>query len=682
MKKIFRILSALLICVLAVSMIAPATVSAAGQSDIAGVEIMNVKGGANGIVTWTFDDGYRPEAEKLNELCKKYGTVATLMLSGNDIDTPDEVNYWNSLISQGYLEAESHGWDDTNGGTITDPDSVQQQIVASRDTIASALGSTVLAYAAPSSSITAPAFAVARTTYYAIRMGSTISGGLQPLNPGFTTGANASAGELGTWQNLSVVRPTTNPGLESPKPYDSVAGLITQAAMTGGWYLSLQHGIAGNHSHQEMTLDQFDELMGLAAALRDEGKLWIATFGQATRYLREYQNSEVSYSGNTITLTMGETTEDGLALDPEVFNMALTVKVTLPDGWRRAAFTRSNGDVEIVDTKTDDLDRTFAYIDLLPGESVTVSNPTVSADLNKLGVKHSMSVSTSIAYNVYVPAGNVITAVKVDGNTAVGTPTENGMLYTTEPVFIDDIHAKHTFEFFFNEELGYESQVVSISGITYLTGLLLNEDVEEEDKQIGYDFLSYAVAAYDKLYSIADYNGWAEDSIPDDVKTAIKVVEEMRELIEAYQDAGFTATSTAEYTAVDEGSLKNVFGSAAFVLNEKPYYLFYLKSGFTGTVEIKYTDAAGEEQSTELRVVNGYYNLRNYIVFEVENVYDLISELSIKAEGTIKGSAVNAEGGYSLVNYANSSIGGRTYVKALFSYVAAASNYESKNAEN
>ena len=104
MKKNLRIIAILLACVLSLALVFPTFATEPTEQNEAEftAELAMVKGGANGIITFTMDDGYKVEAEALGEICKKYGAKGTLMLMGQNVDTPDELAYWNRLINETY----------------------------------------------------------------------------------------------------------------------------------------------------------------------------------------------------------------------------------------------------------------------------------------------------------------------------------------------------------------------------------------------------------------------------------------------------------------------------------------------------------------------------------------------------------------------------------------------------
>ena len=682
MKKSFRIIAVLLVCVLSVALVLPtfATEDDTQQNNILGAEITKVKNGANGIVTWTFDDGLKDQAELVKEICKKYGAKATLMLMGTNADTTSEMDYWKALLADGTLEAQCHAWVGTPGQDLTSESDIKLAVETSKETL-SPLGD-ILVYAAPSSNVSVETFPSLRRNYYAVRMGSQLANNqLQSVDPSITPDG-ATRGEHGSWQNLAVICPAA-----SYHPFAELKGLVTSAAENGGWFISLHHKLVSSNpddNQVEVTAENFEELVKHTAELRDAGKIWIATFGEATKYIRERQNTTVNVSGNTVSLTMAETTADGLALDPEVFDMALTVKINVPTYWNSFDIVREDGTRESITTKREG-GLNFGYVDILPGESVTVENGIDISDIIG-GIKQSIAVDESIVYNLYIPKERPVSKVMLyDAETnndlgveVIGVEEGEYLKYTARPLYIDEIDHVYTYEVIFEEQYGIDPIPYSISGISYLNSLLSDANATATEKQLGYDFALYALESFNffnaDIFKMYPSNN---DTTPQDVKTLYARRNLYSTVVDSYRAKGFNSFDTSSASAVMEGTIGKAIRGAAFTLNEKPYYLLYLKAGFTGTVTVEYTGVDGELHTESFVAKNGHYNLREYIVFEVESVYDLAQTLNISASGYIYGgaSSVEASGSYSIVNYCKAN--NNSFGKAFLAYVMSANAYAS-----
>lgn len=668
MKKLIRIIAIMLLSALMISAFA-GTAGAAGTEEkktTQKAEIMNVKGGANGIVTFTFDDGYWATANAVNEICKKYSTddvkvVASLMMIAKDIEGKTaEINQWNGLFAEGYLGFSSHGYGSSGTGTCIQNGETAgvvypRELKDSKTILESAFGS-IVSYASGQGQYAAAAhtYVIENRLYFSHRSTQI---GIQPLNPGIGSSA-------GQWHMLYVKRPQHNPDYNGGSGVTDIS--VTKAdidtvATQGGWLITLQHGIAGDHSYTECTKEQTDELFGYAAAKAEQGLVWFATLDDATKYIREFQNSTVSHyttsSGRFVELTMAETTADGLTLDEEIFNLPLTVKVELPTGWKSVTYKQGAADAVTVETFVKG-GKTYAYIDLVPnGEKAELTNPADPTEyVSSMGMKQRINVTNDVDIEIAIPTTETkVSKVILDGEEAEGVVSDGYTVYSIENIFVTDIMSTHTLsvEFVDGE---YDPWVTTVSAMAYLKALATAEGVSSAEKTLGFDFLTYAKEAYSFLNTTKDENG-------NDVLPSVTAYTDAEKL---YTDAGVAHTSIATApTSCDMGTLSNALSGAAFTLNEKPYYLFYLKEGFTGTLTV-----GGEE----FKVVNGYYHCRKYVIYEVDSVSSLLNAVEISANGKIAGNAVTASGSYSFANYYNN-LGASeapAYVKALYAYVLSA----------
>ena len=101
--------------------------SAAERKDVS-VELMDVQGGADGIISLTFDDGYYPTALALAPLMEEYGLKASLMLVVDNLkDAPDgqfaNSDRWVEFFENGYFEPQNHSMSHADLG----PSNVENQ---------------------------------------------------------------------------------------------------------------------------------------------------------------------------------------------------------------------------------------------------------------------------------------------------------------------------------------------------------------------------------------------------------------------------------------------------------------------------------------------------------------------------------------------------------------------------
>ena len=340
--------------------------------------------GATGIASMTFDDGKWNTAQLLNTIFKDYdGIKASLMISGT-LGGKDAA-LWNGLFAEGYLVPESHSMSHMNlgNGTAGDALSIEEkraEICGSYDFLKSKFPNyDILAYAIPNSNYDATELGLVNEKFYVARTGLCVlynsgqRGKMQSLNPTFGT-------EYGSWMNTYMVRMQPNVGVYAET--NSTANIIKyldQCVADGGWFISMSHGVSPSDGTPEVTEAQLREILDAMQAYVDAGKLWVTSMTEATKYIRERQNSTVSAyeRGGVIyvDVKMASTTADGLELSSDVFDMPLTVKVTVPTTWKYVSYSL-NGVTQTVRTRGNAAGR-YAYVNVVPNsDTVAVTDGT------------------------------------------------------------------------------------------------------------------------------------------------------------------------------------------------------------------------------------------------------------------------------------------------------------------
>lgn len=637
--------------------------------------LTDAKGGAQGIATMTFDDGYLATAELLNRLCEEYDLKASLMLITSHFDNPSkpDVEDWREVFSEGYLAPESHSANHEyivpeknpyyNADNNTE-ENINDEIVGSLAALNTAFPDTpVLTYAVPYSNYTPTALEVLMKNYYAARLGScvlstsSLNGKMQSLDPTHSSAA-------GGWYNPYMVRMQCNvDAYKSTNSAEAIVKYLQRCVNYGGWFISMCHG-ATKDDGIETTEEQLRTIFGAMKNYQSQGRLWVATYSEATMYIRERQNSTVeAYAtdeGLFVDLTMNEKTKEGLSLSPEVFNMPLTVKLELPSSWKKITYRQGEGE-EIEASAFKEGGVNFVYLDLVPnGGTASITNVGDPTEYVKsLNMKQNVNAAASLSYNIYLPTDSEVSEVYVGKNRIDGEPLEDGTTkYSVGNIAITDIMREYSFTIKFNSKTEFTDYEFKRSVIQYFDDLTLSSAVTEGDMQLSYDFLLYARASLKKFGEHGEYTD----------------TQKIDNLLTRF--SGYTS-SLEELEAADMGTIKNVLTGAAFAINEKPYYLFYVKPGFTGTLTVSYGDS-----STSYDVINGYYHCKDYVIFEVESVYELTSVISITAEGVIDGASASARGEYSLATYIDGLKKGEEsteYEMYLCYYAISAKNYKENN---
>ena len=373
--------------------------------------LLPAKDGAKGILTMTYDDGLLGTAKWVNEKNKIYGTNGSCMMvpnfHGTEPNYKGNLNEWIALFADGTLEPECHSmthdlvlpserWGSYEGSKFNNiRENYDVELVQSKAYIEESFpGHAVLCFAPSNNTLSTYSFksdgngnlvknasgnpvvvedggaqAVANATYFAIRQGQR---GFQSLDPAFNA-------EPGGWYNLYMqsFRSTTdqNEKLRLGKGY------VDEAVQKGKWLIIMCHGITSSGDSADIKQSHADQFFAYASTYIQSGELWAATFGEATRYIRERQNTTVSarYENGAVLVDMkiDRTTEDGKTLDEEIFNYPLTVEVRVPDTWKNVQYTDGGKTLTAEVYKHDGA--AFAMVNLTPG----ADGATVTTAVNR-----------------------------------------------------------------------------------------------------------------------------------------------------------------------------------------------------------------------------------------------------------------------------------------------------------
>ncbi len=115
----------------------------------------------------------------------------------------------------------------------------------------------------------------------------------------------------------------------------SLNSLASQAVAKGGWCVYLIHGIDNDGGYSPLLSSVLAAHIVHLDSLKST--IWVCTFGNAVRYIRERDSSsvtELSTGGTSITVRITE------SLDTSVYKYPITVRRTLPSGWTQVTATQ------------------------------------------------------------------------------------------------------------------------------------------------------------------------------------------------------------------------------------------------------------------------------------------------------------------------------------------------------
>ena len=445
-----------------------------------------------GIVSMTFDDGSVPTAEWLNEKFKEYDLYgSTMLITNNNINSPDKIETWKAIYADGRLEPESHtythmvlptdSWANANNPSSLEnntEENFKREIYESGLMIQNAFGKFPLCIAPSNNTMCEGGMKHVKKYYYAMRQGSRYnSGEIQSLDP------KPGSHERGGWYNL-LMSGTKNAEAKI------LEGLNT-AARNGGWLVVMCHGIGADSG--DSTYEKFEPVLQQMSMLQESGLVWVTTFGNATRYIRQRQNTTVNIAreNNTsyrVTLSMNQYTDDGLPLPKSEFNLPLTVRFRLPEG--ATHMICDLGDGEKMHEGIKETDGTFVYLNMRAGKDVAMvrfcneeGQTILKPELFTL--KHGLALGEMLDYTFYIKTDIELVRAKIaDGEYTDASSLEKVMVRGEEfyalhyKIPLDD--APKSFQIAVVASVGGKegALVFNCSLFEYLNGLLNNDHAD------------------------------------------------------------------------------------------------------------------------------------------------------------------------------------------------------------
>lgn len=451
-----RFISFLLACVMITSSLCIFPLAANDEGDTQrslDADIELVYGGATGIFSMTFDDGDLATAHWLNEMFEKYDLYgSTMNIPSKNFATEELEQTWQNIIAKGRLEVENHSmthaplpaqwWSNYSKYEQNNTEEkYQYEIVDSYNRILEVTGRVPLCFAPSNNTLHDDAVKVVAQNHYVMRQGlrwNLSRNQYQSLDPIVNATYNQHetnniAAGAGGWYNPYMMSFASNP----------IKDGLDFAATEGAWLITMCHNIGATGDVDfDVAIDFFEH----AAKLQNEGKLWVTTFGNATKYIRERQNSVASAvmkNGEIyLTVTMTEKTADNLPLTEDVFNHPLTVKVETPESYTAVSYL-INGTRKYAKTFVEN-GKTYALVDVVPNRpEVLVS----AVDLGVSGV-----------------TPDTIGTILPDGTLSAGTATVDGGKTELKIDQYGKVYAKIDLSSF--EEYNYASVVLDVTDPT------------------------------------------------------------------------------------------------------------------------------------------------------------------------------------------------------------------------
>ncbi len=169
-----------------------------------------------------------------------------------------------------------------------------------------------------------------------------------------------SSKEYVKWQR----NPLTDVSMEVMKSW-----VDTSIAHDNIWLVLVFHGVDGI-GWEPRTGADLEAYFSYIKEKQDQ--VWVATFADATKYVRERKNAKVGSTLKDDVIVVNFSSD----LDPEVYDVPVTVKTYVPGTWRSATLTKKQDDQLTLTIQKDALGSYVLY-SVLPGEAEMVLSKKV-----------------------------------------------------------------------------------------------------------------------------------------------------------------------------------------------------------------------------------------------------------------------------------------------------------------
>ncbi len=285
------------------------------------VSISDVYGDAGAIVTVISDDGDFETAQNLNDIFGKRNikcTVAGVV----DLVEP-HLDQWHILLDNGAINLVSHSYDhikmSEDSEISKDAEKLEHEISDADKWFESNFGNEQIAFVCPENTMCKNGYKILeKNDFWAVRRGSR---GYNPLSP-------KEGQDAGNWFNLKVQ------GICDNNVDTSVRNEWIDIAVNDKvWLIEMWHNVktTEDNSYQTILLPDAEEHLDYVADKSEKNEIWVATYDEAVKYIREKQNINVTayINGNKLHVYAALT-------DPEMsyytFNQPLTLHIELPSG--------------------------------------------------------------------------------------------------------------------------------------------------------------------------------------------------------------------------------------------------------------------------------------------------------------------------------------------------------------
>lgn len=285
-------------------------------------QVADVYGDAEAIVTIISDDGFYASGENLNKIFRERGLKCTV--AGAIRIVEPELDSWKTLLEDGTINLVSHSYNHIrmeDGTAISqDTDALKHEIVDADRWYEDTFGEEQIVFVCPENQMCELGYEIlGDNSFWAVRKGKR---GYNSLSPEEGT-------EAGQWFNL-MVQGVNDDGVDISVRNNWVDTAIDDRV----WLIEMWHNVMpeDDGGYQTILIPEAEEHLDYIKVKSEGNAIWVATFDEAVKYIREKQNVEITaYIDGNKLYVYAEFMDDEISYS--TFNQPLTVYVDIPDGW-------------------------------------------------------------------------------------------------------------------------------------------------------------------------------------------------------------------------------------------------------------------------------------------------------------------------------------------------------------
>lgn len=284
------------------------------------VQIADVYGDAEAMVTVISDDGFYDTGVNLNRLFGEKGLHCTVAGIVSIVDP--YLERWKALTKNGVIDLVNHSYNHIRmqeGEEISgDAEQITHEIVDADKYYERNWGKEQIVFVCPENRMCELGYTIlSHHDFWAVRRGDRGYNSLSPEN----------GTEPGQWFNLMCL------GIQDEGTSTAVRnGWVDTAIAEHSWLIEMWHNVVDElgGGYQEILVPEAAEHVAYLAEKAERNEIWVATYTEAVKYLREKQNIEVSafIDGKYVYVTSALTNQE---MSAKTFDQPLTVKLELPE---------------------------------------------------------------------------------------------------------------------------------------------------------------------------------------------------------------------------------------------------------------------------------------------------------------------------------------------------------------